>query len=243
VLRVVALACVCACGRVDFDAEADVSDARAGDAAGNLCAQHPGVTFCSDFDEGTIGWDNVAMAFGSVALDSAESKSPPGSLQIDTTTITAGQDPDVGVTKSFGVATQVILAFDVFIDVLGSNEPILCQLAFDDGSQIHAIELVERVPTGVAYIEDTNTVNGMGPTFGYFQAMPLDRGAWHHVEIDYTSGAAARLSLAFDGATQIDTAPMFTTGGQLTLQLGIIYLGTPAMAWRAHFDNVIVLAQ
>jgi hypothetical protein len=241
VLRAIALACVCACGRIDFGAMPADAAQQPGDGALGFCAQNTGQTFCSDFDEGAIGWDSVQMFFGTAALDSAEAKSPPSSLQIDTTAIPTGSEPDVGVTKTFGQALNIKLAFDVFIDVMGTNEPILFQLAFDDGAEIHAIELVERVPPGLAYIEDSNTPSGMGPTFGYFQAVPLDAGVWHRVIVGYLSGASPQLTVDFDGTNVINTAPMFTTAGQLTLQLGVVYSGAPAAPWRMHFDNVTLL--
>ncbi len=141
------------------------------------------------------------------------------------------------VEHDLPTVTAVSLAFSVYIDVVGTSEPVLLNLIMNDGSTTHDFEIVERVPPGVAYIEDVNTPNGGTSSYAFFQMQQLTTSAWHRVELHYQSGAAASLQVVFDGTTVLDTAPMYTTAGAGSVQLGVAFLAAPALPWRIHFDD------
>jgi hypothetical protein len=84
----------------------EVIEAMAPNGAG--CAH----TFCDDFDHAALGalWD-APQTSGALALDGAESMSPPNSLRIR-----YGDGRVASMRKSFAGASRVRLAFDVRLD-------------------------------------------------------------------------------------------------------------------------------
>lgn len=244
------LVALTACGRIGFDATAPVADAAAdaaADAHVGFCASQSGLVFCDDFDEGngTAQWDFPQQSMGTIAVDNADSVSAPSSFVAQTISLANMQQASASIQKTnFPSYQHVVAKFSLHIVNAGTSDAVLCGLIFDDGAELHEIELVARAGPGTAYVEDANTPSGMNPTFqSYDTTRVLPADGWHDITIDYTSGASANLVVMVDSTAFLDQAPIYTTGGQFKLVVGMVFINGPATPWTVRFDNVTVSAQ
>lgn len=246
-MKLGALVVLAACGRVGFDARPDAlgtGDAT-GDAALPFC-QTVTATFCDDFDEGQAlsRWTSINMFGGTVGVDAADAQSAPDAMAVSLATVAASATADADAeTPLLGIASELSATFDLAFEQIGSGDPVVFAMDLDDGSQTHEIELVQRVPPGVAYIEDIVIPNGGSAQFTYDDLVTVDAGAWHHVAIDLVSGAGSQLTVAIDGAQVLQVVPSASNGGQAYARAGTIYLAGPATPWLLHLDNIAVTAR
>lgn len=245
-----ALAVLAACGRVGFDVRPDAAgDAiAAGDGRAQPFCTTVTATFCDDFDEGQAlsRWTNINMFGGSLAVDSSNALSLPDAMAVSIDAVAASTTADAdGTTPVLAAnASRISAQFDVAFDVIGTGDPVVFELDVDDGTQTHAIELVERTPPGLAYIEDIIVPDTSGmPQYTYDQLVEIDPGAWHHIAIDLVAGTGSQLVVAIDGTQLVDVVPSAANGGMASARAGTIYLAGPAQPWQLHLDNIAVTAQ
>jgi hypothetical protein len=250
-----ALAVLGACGRVGFgvigpagggdaNTASDATDDAIDAPAVPFCASMPTATFCRDFDEGNgiNDWVDLTQFNGTVQIDSVAGLSPPASLWVDTTAIGTGAESDAFVDQpNVGVAAGVSATLAIWIDSSGTGDAVLCEIYMDDGNRLHTLELVARDALNPAYVEDSDQPSGGGTQmFSNDGLAPLAPGMWHHIDVDYTSGASAMLVIKIDGVPVLSRVPMFTTAGQVKLELGVPYLAGPSTPWQVHLDDFAV---
>jgi hypothetical protein len=243
-----------ACGGPAFTAApADagaVSPSSTGDgapsASASFCAADAGAhTFCDDFDGLPLSskWDSVDQGAGGTAVtDSTTSYSAPSSFK-SIAPASVGIETRGRVVKSFGKASRVVIAFEMFLDAT----PVKLAAGAIGGDNVVAIAFGAAYSIGIdahtdeiAYFEDAIGDGGVAQqlTGKNLVATPMITG-WTAVEIaiDLTK---ATVSISLGGVTRVTNAAITPPSGQSVS----VYLGAFAhnqtQELAVHYDNCTI---
>jgi hypothetical protein len=233
--------------------DAGAGDARPGDGgdaaasdAGFCASLSPAPMFCDDFDTPDAGFTKWTLDYefggGTIAIDSAESHSPPSSLLVSTP---SSANP-AGGRLTFsppGTAKHVHFGFDLKIDM---SDP-----------QSGYAEVGYVVFTG-AFKDDfyldlhTDPTNNGFTTEAYPDGSPVTHelilpnsttlAGWKRVVIDVDLATAHSVTMTVDGVMVVQQAlePELYLPGTLEVRPGIGYTGAPSNGWALRFDNVTI---
>ena len=256
-----AAAAIGACGGVAFTAASgsdagavsDASvDAGGGEASGaGFCASLPDKHyFCDDFDDGTLnaGWDTQAASrFGNALFDTAEVKSPPRALEVETTHSVSSEETSALLQKDIGTLKSLVMELDVLVDTYGGDpgRPDLdyC-LLIGVGLGDLSYNLVTTGPANMIFRESATPDGGAPEQFGHSLDAGLPPGKWVHAKIALTLPeleVVGHVVIVFDGQTVLDTPLTIasTQSASALLTLGL-YLKNAPNLWKIHYDNVVV---
>jgi hypothetical protein len=251
-------------GAVDDGAVRSVPDAAARDSGevdanddapvatgASFCAHlSPAPLFCDDFDELPLAtsWDSVVAAEGVVALYADDSRSPPRSMWVTTST-QSDLALQAFVVKAFAPWTArpmtATLDVDVRVDrATATDVPLVAIQLLEASGKLYEVQL--RASGAGASLTTTfreHTRDGTSDAVS-------DRGladtvlvnAWTHVRVELTyrivAGSRARVSI--DGVIALD-APVSpsTLGGTPRVALGITRVYGPTEPWAVRYDNAV----
>jgi len=242
------------------DATAPVGDAGAGtDAAldarpdGPFCdSLTPKPLFCSSFDGPTLfsDWPENSATNVRLERDTTSFVSSPASLRVAfDRTVSGGVGGGGGVT--FETWANKPLLGTIGLDVqIEAAAPAGALAVFATpfytaapGKAAYLLQLVGRPRADgntidVSLVEVTNTPDAARE---HPSSVPLQRGAWTHVELTFGHGGATNAArLAFGGVVGFDGPLELTAPGTPCGSYGIATVDATTTAWAYRLDNIVI---
>jgi hypothetical protein len=241
-----------------IDAGSDAADATPRDTGANdgppgsgFCANvTPRPSFCADFDEGKpleADWTQLVVEPGGTAQLGTVAKSPPYAFNAVTSAIVDGQYLHVLLIEALSpTVTTASLAFDVRFTkgyAIGPNTHITFARVRFPPVGAGALYVVEvGIYGGQGQLVETTVPSGGQPQY-VMHACPFPAAAlWVRAGIDVKLSPSPRARVAYDGATQIDTAiTPASPSGMVSGEVGLD-VGGSLEPVNASFDNVTFTA-
>lgn len=229
-------------GDSDATADAGVDDA----SSLGFCATLPGKHyFCDDFDHGSVkaGWDTeAASTYGNVISDNAASKSPPRSLEVNTSHPVTNEDTSALLQKDIGAIKSLALEMDVLVDSYGGENDLTAILALSLGDLQYAVTKLGA--SGGMFAEHLARDSGADQLFTHPLGAGFALGKWTHAKLTLVlpqAATAGHVVMTFDGQTVLDTPLTIVAlpGASASLVLGLHLYNATAL-WKIHYDNVVV---
>lgn len=235
-MRLVAVAALAACGRIDF---APRDDAPATSSCGH--------TFCDDFERTApvVGdWTTSSTSGGTLSLDT-------GTLVADGTTVMPAAGA-VYLAKSFPdpVSTSIHVEADVELDTGSDGEIDLVQIHWEDlplTCTSFGYYLVRNRQTSTVIIQETYVgCGGSGSVDDTLPSFPAAApSGTQHVAIDVTMGAknaGAHLAVHVGDSLDLDkTVTLYDIpASHLSVRVGVPGVQANTGPWSVRYDNVIV---
>ena len=242
----IGLLATAACGRYQFDSQPDAanpqveSDGRS-DGQASTCA----VTFCDDFDAGTVGagWDPPMMVGNATfALSTDYSVSAPSSLLLSLPAPELATGMLLKRLPFTATSARVVFEVSYASATPGTAEIDLVRLKWDALPPPCTSFGFYLVRDGTRPFDLQETYGGCGGNENTPFA-ELDNTGFHHVEMLVTFGpiGTARVRVDIDGAAMVDKLTSHAIDpSTLTLQVGGAAVRNMSAPWQIHYDNVSV---
>lgn len=217
--------------------------AEGGADAGTFCEQHPGHTWCEDFDRSTTVpvLDESNDAKGLVSIDSIAS-SPPHSLRVR---YVPGDFVVANIAKRFQTGNKITFSLDIRADLqFESGQPLAFTINVPGGSNSkRQFFYVETFGGPLRFIESVDYDNGSTNYRGTDIEMSHTEGVFEHLDI-VIDRLASHFTVELNGArvSDYDMLEGFAAG-EMTITLGAFANGVEGGNPTFYLDNVLLDVQ
>jgi hypothetical protein len=225
------------------------SDGGALDAkadAGFCASLSPAPKLCDDFDEPDGGFAKWSLQYefggGTLAIDSAESRSAPSSLLVSTPATANNAGARLAITPP-GTAQHVSFGFDLKVDTRDpqSGYAEIGYIVVTAGFQDNFYLRIYTDPTNNAFTAESYP-DGASVPHNLTLSTSISFDTWRRVVVDVDLATAHAVTVTVDGvmAAQQALEPTLYMPGKLEVRPGIGYAAGPSSGWALRYDNVTV---